>query len=251
MSNQRYTLEFKEEAVRQVLERGHSVAEVSERLDVSAHSLYKWIKAVQPSTSDQAERDLVDAKKEILKLRAELRRSEEERDILKKAVVGSTCQCNRHVLCRRVKEKYAFMKARLHRFPVRLMCDVLGVHHSGFYAWLKEPLSKREQEDRYLLGFIKQFWIESGAVYGYRKVYDDMQSAGESCGKNRVHRLMKAAGIQSQRGYRRRNHYGGKPAAVAPNLVERQFEVEKPNQLWVTDITYSVPGAQGDKEVNN
>jgi len=85
MSNQRYTLEFKEEAVRQVLERGHSVAEVSDRLDVSAHSLYKWIKAVQPSESEQAEKELVEAKKEILKLRAELRRSEEERDILKKA----------------------------------------------------------------------------------------------------------------------------------------------------------------------
>ena len=51
MSNQRYTLEFKEDAVRQVLERGHSVAEVSARLNVSAHSLYKWIKAVQPDNS--------------------------------------------------------------------------------------------------------------------------------------------------------------------------------------------------------
>ncbi|MFT7140053.1 MAG: transposase [Sulfitobacter sp.] len=85
MSKQRYTLEFKEEAVRQIVERGHSVAEVSERLDVSAHSLYKWVKAVQPTKSDQAEKDLLDAKREILNLRAELRRTEEERDILKKA----------------------------------------------------------------------------------------------------------------------------------------------------------------------
>lgn len=85
MSHHRYTLEFKEEAVRQVLERGHAVSEVAERLDVSAHSLYKWIKGVKPTASDQAERDLVEAKKEILKLRADLRRSEEERDILKKA----------------------------------------------------------------------------------------------------------------------------------------------------------------------
>ena len=80
-----YTLEFKEEAVRQVLERGHSVSEVAECLDVSAHSIYKWIKGVNPAASDQAERDLVDAKIEILKFRADLRRSEEERDILKKA----------------------------------------------------------------------------------------------------------------------------------------------------------------------
>jgi transposase len=85
MGNQRYTLEFKEEAVRQVVERGHSVAEVSQRLDVSAHSLYKWVKAVTPDKSDQSERDLLDAKREVLELRAELRRIEEERDILKKA----------------------------------------------------------------------------------------------------------------------------------------------------------------------
>ena len=85
MSNQRYTLEFKEEAVRQVIERGHSVAEVAQRLDVSAHSIYKWVKAVQPDKSEQADKDLLEAKSEILKLRAQLRRSEEERDILKKA----------------------------------------------------------------------------------------------------------------------------------------------------------------------
>jgi transposase len=85
MSNQRYTPEFKDEAVRQVVERGYSVAEVGERLGVSAHSLHKWVKAVKPSKLDTQASELTDAKKEILKLRAELRRAEEERDILKKA----------------------------------------------------------------------------------------------------------------------------------------------------------------------
>ena len=72
------------------------------------------------------------------------------------------------------------MKSHQHRFPLRLMCKVIGVHPSGFYAWFKEPLSKRAKEDQYLIGFIRQFWLESGTVYGYRKFYDDMQSAGES-----------------------------------------------------------------------
>jgi len=85
MSNQRYTPEFKDEAVRQIIERGYSVAEVSERLGVSSHSLYKWVKAVKPDTTDQQAAELVEAKSEILKLRAQLRRTEEERDILKKA----------------------------------------------------------------------------------------------------------------------------------------------------------------------
>jgi len=85
MSNQRYTPEFKEEAVRQVTQRGHSVAEVSERLGVSSHSLYNWVKAVKPSKNEQQTQELNDAKKEILTLRTQLRRTEEERDILKKA----------------------------------------------------------------------------------------------------------------------------------------------------------------------
>lgn len=85
MSSQRYSPEFKDEAVRQIIERGYTVAEVSERLGVSSHSLYKWVKAVKPDKTEQDAAELVEAKSEILRLRAQLRRTEEERDILKKA----------------------------------------------------------------------------------------------------------------------------------------------------------------------
>lgn len=85
MSTPRFTPEFKQEAVRQIVDRGHSVAEVSARLGVSAHSLYKWVKTVAPDRSEQRAAELTEAKSEILRLRAQLRRTEEERDILKKA----------------------------------------------------------------------------------------------------------------------------------------------------------------------
>jgi transposase len=85
VSYQRYTSEFKDEAVRQVTEKGHSVQEVAARLGVSSHSLYKWVKAVRPEKGEERADELLEAKKQILKLRAELRRVEEERDILKKA----------------------------------------------------------------------------------------------------------------------------------------------------------------------
>jgi transposase len=85
MSSQRFAPEFKDEAVRQVLERGYPVTEVAQRLGVSAHSLYKWIKAVKSNKSDQYATELVEAKSEVLRLRAQLRRTEEERDISKKA----------------------------------------------------------------------------------------------------------------------------------------------------------------------
>ena len=85
MGQQRYSPEFKDEAVCQVTERGHSVQEVAARLGVSSHTLYKWVKAVRPSKDEERSDELLDAKKEILKLRAELRRVQEERDILRKA----------------------------------------------------------------------------------------------------------------------------------------------------------------------
>ena len=84
MSSQRFAPEFKDEAVRQVVERGYPVGEVAQRLGVSAHSLYKWVKAVKPNKADQHANELVEAKSEILKLRAQLRRTKEERDILQK-----------------------------------------------------------------------------------------------------------------------------------------------------------------------
>lgn len=85
MNNPRYSPEFKDGSVRQVIDRGYSVPEVAQRLGVSAHSLYKWVNAVKPDKSDEQADELRRAKQEVLKLKADLRRTEDERDILKKA----------------------------------------------------------------------------------------------------------------------------------------------------------------------
>ena len=85
MGTPRFTPEFKEEAVRQITERGYSVAEVSGRLGVSSHSLYKWSRAIKPDNSERYAHVLLEAKSEILELGAQLKCTEEERDILKKA----------------------------------------------------------------------------------------------------------------------------------------------------------------------
>ncbi|GGK06063.1 integrase [Luteimonas terricola] len=131
------------------------------------------------------------------------------------------------------------MQAHQEEFRVTSMCRVLGVQRSGFYAWRRQPQSARATEDQRLLGLIKQAWLESGTVYGYRKVTDDLRDLGESCGKHRVARLMRAEGLQAQVGYGRRpQHGGGKPSTVAPNHLDRQFDAPAPNTHWVTDITY-------------
>ena len=83
VSSKRYPEEFKIEAVRQVVDRGHSVASVAARLDVTTHSLYAWIKKLGPESTQH--NDLADAQAEIKRLQKELKRATEERDILKKA----------------------------------------------------------------------------------------------------------------------------------------------------------------------
>ena len=81
MSNQGYSPEFKDEVVRQVVDRGYSVPEVAERLGVSSHSVYKWVKAIKPDNSEQQATAQIEANSEILKLRAQLKRTEEERKL--------------------------------------------------------------------------------------------------------------------------------------------------------------------------
>ena len=135
--------------------------------------------------------------------------------------------------------KYAFIRAHREEFGVRAMCRVLRVHFSGFYAWLKEPLSHRAQEDTRQAELIRQAWADSGKVYGYRKLTDDLRDQGEQISENRVARLASLAGIAAQIGYRRRpGRYGGKPAVVVENRLEQCFDASQPDQVWVTDITY-------------
>ena len=124
-------------------------------------------------------------------------------------------------------------------FSVRAMCRVLRVHHSGFYAWLKTPISKRAKDNIRLTAIIKQLWLESGCIYGYRKIHDDLLSIGEKCCSNHVAKLMQKEGIKAQIGYKRRKSYNSaSPAVVAPNKLKQEFKTTKPNDVWVTDITY-------------
>lgn len=152
MSAQRFTPEFKEAAVKQVVDRGYSVPDVATRLGVSTQGLYKWVKAVSPDRSEQQSKELLEAKSEILRLRAQMRRIEEERDLLKKS---------RAVLCQGVRVKYRFMNEHRQEYPLALMCRVLQVARAGFYAWLQCPVSNRAKDDSRLLELIRSSFAAS------------------------------------------------------------------------------------------
>lgn len=134
--------------------------------------------------------------------------------------------------------KYAFIRDHHHRWPVRWLCRLLDLHPSGYYAWRAEPWPVRAKEDQRLSGLVKQFWLESGGVYGYRKIHGDLRDIGERCGPNRVYKLMKQAGLKAQVGYRKPRSQSGPETAASPNRLQRQFDKQAPNEAWVTDITH-------------
>lgn len=118
------------------------------------------------------------------------------------------------------------------------MCRVLDVARAGFYAWLHNPVSARDKDNQRLLTLIRDSYSLSGGVHGYRRVHGDLNEIGETCGKNRVGRIMQLNRIKAVRGYKAPRRIAGRPSVVAPNRVQRQFTVVRANQVWVTDITY-------------
>jgi transposase InsO family protein len=103
----------------------------------------------------------------------------------------------------------------------------------------EESVEQAGPEDARQTELIRTAWKDSGKVYGYRKLHDDLLDQGETCCPNRVARLASLAGIKAQIGYKRRpGSHGGKPSLVVDNTLDRQFDVDAPDRVWVTDITY-------------
>src|SRR5262245_54466622 len=139
---------------------------------------------------------------------------------------------------RDVRTKYAFIKAHRSEFDTAVMCRVLGVSRSGFYEWLRKPLSDRALEDQRLLGLIRAAYVASHGVYGAPRIFLDLREAGETCSKHRVARIMRANKIRALHGYRAPRYARGHLSIHVPNTLQREFTAQRPNLVWVTDITY-------------
>jgi putative transposase len=121
---------------------------------------------------------------------------------------------------------------------VTTMCRVLKVERSGFYAWLRRPVSTRAKQDASLLSMIRESWVASGEVYGSPRVFRDLRELDVRCGQKRIARLMRQAKYRALRRYRRPRYVAGPASVAAPNRLQRQFTTPAPDVVWVTDITY-------------
>ena len=144
--------------------------------------------------------------------------------------------------------RYGCIEQHRSEFPVVLMCRVLGVTRSGFYAWLERAPSDRAREDQRLLIEVRVIHSEARSCYGSPRVHAELQARGERVSRKRVARLMRQ---QDLRGKKRRRYRvttnSEHTYPVAPNVLDRKFGVEEvagPDQVWVSDITY-VPTREG------
>ena len=136
--------------------------------------------------------------------------------------------------------KFAFVAKHRGIWPVRWMCEALGVSRSGFHAWLTRPPSKRAQTDEETGARVWASFLASDRTYGARRVWRDVLGEGIACGLHKIERLMRAQALRARP--RRRGlpkDEGDRLAdALSPNLLDRQFTAERPNQKWIADFTY-------------
>jgi putative transposase len=135
--------------------------------------------------------------------------------------------------------KYQFMAEHRHKYPITLMCRVLEMSVSGYYAWSKRPPSQHSREDAYLAERVKTAFQANRSVYGSPRIHAELQAQGITCARKRVARLMREQGLFAQRPRHRTITTKSEPGAqVAPNLLQRDFSADEPNTKWVADTTY-------------
>jgi putative transposase len=135
--------------------------------------------------------------------------------------------------------KFVFIAAEKAVYPVGVLCDVLGVSRSGYYAWSGRPEPARAQSDAQLKAQIAAVHEKSRSTYGSPRVHAALRGKGVRVGKKRVERLMREDGIKARQKRRfRRTTDSNHTHPIAPNVLDRNFTVTAPNKVWVTDVTY-------------
>lgn len=142
--------------------------------------------------------------------------------------------------------KFAFIDEHRGEFPVELLCEVLSVTRSGYYAWRGRPQSPRTQRQAELVQQIELVHRESRGTYGSPRVHKSLEARGVACSQNTVAKLMRLTGVRarSARRFVVRTTDSRHDQVVAPNVLDRQFYPERPDAVWAGDITY-IPTGEG------
>lgn len=141
--------------------------------------------------------------------------------------------------------RYSFIKDNSGQFPTRSMCEALRVSPSGYYHWRNRPRSARALRQDLMLAEIKRVHAGKDEIYGYRRVYEQLLADGVDCSESSVYYLMHKNRIRARKKRRFVVTTDSKHCLpISPNLLERDFDVTRPNQRWVGLVTY-IPTDEG------
>lgn len=141
--------------------------------------------------------------------------------------------------------KYAFVKTYQQQYAARTLCRILGISRSGYYHWLSRDPSVRQQTDHHLTEKIRAIHHKSHETYGTLRVWQQLKSEAINCGRDRIARLRREAGLQTRRRKRFKvTTFSRYTPGIAPNLLARQFMIDLPNKAWVGDVTF-IPTREG------
>jgi putative transposase len=142
--------------------------------------------------------------------------------------------------------KFCIIEDHRETFPVRVLCDVMGVSAAGYYAWRGRPERPRKTVNRALLSEIRRLHLAHRGRYGAPRIHAALRGLGHTVSRGRVERLMRREGIRAvtpQR-FRACTTDSRHDWPIAPNRLGQKFAAERPNQVWLADITY-VPTSEG------
>jgi putative transposase len=134
--------------------------------------------------------------------------------------------------------KVGFIAKHRGIWPVRWLCEALGVSRSGFHAWLTRRPSARARSNEILGAKVKASFLASGRTYGARRIWHDLLAEGASCGLHRVEQLMRQQALRARPRRRGLPPDKGERNEAAANVLDRQFMATAPNQKWIADFTY-------------
>lgn len=134
--------------------------------------------------------------------------------------------------------KFAFIAKHRRIWPVSWLCRALEVSRSGFHAWLNRPISARAAYDEKLGATMHRSFRDSDRTYGARRIWHDVLEEGLACGLHRIERLMRVNGLRARPRRRGLPKDDGERSVIADNLLDRNFQADRPNQKWLADFTY-------------
>jgi putative transposase len=225
-----YAKELKEKVVG-LVKQGRSPQELSREYEPTAQAIRNWVAQSERDEGVRTDGLSTTEREELQRLRrapaGRAGDSKKSRGLVRTGDQGST------------ERVFTFVSAHQAEFRITSMCRVLGVSTSGYYAWRSREKSKRRREDEALGERIEHIHRQSRQTYGAPRIHAELRESGQSIGRKRVARLMRAsnlAGVSRRKSFHTTRR--DPRARPAPDLVERKFVATGANQLWVADITY-------------